>query len=31
MYLKEIAYRFNHWKENRFKLFLRCFIGYVLP
>jgi len=31
MYLKEIEYRFNHRKENLFKLFLRCFFGYVSP
>lgn len=26
-----IEYRFNHRKENLFKLFLRCFFGYVSP
>lgn len=31
MYLKENEYRFNHRKENLFKLFLRCFFGYVSP
>lgn len=31
MYLKKIVYRFNHRKENLFKLFLRCFFGYVSP
>ncbi|MGZ9133341.1 MAG: IS1595 family transposase [Nitrospira sp.] len=31
MYLKEIEYRFNHRQENLFKLFLRCFFGYVSP
>lgn len=25
MYLIEIEYRFNHYKDNLFKLFLRCF------
>lgn len=29
MYLKEIAYRFNHRKENRFRSFLRVYFGYV--
>ncbi|MBS0150364.1 MAG: IS1595 family transposase [Nitrospira sp.] len=31
MYLKEIEYRFTHREENLFKLFLRCFFGYVSP
>jgi transposase len=29
MYLKEVEYRFNHRKENLFKLFLAIYFGYV--
>ena len=29
MYLKEIEYRYNHRKENLFKLFLTIYFGYV--
>jgi transposase len=29
MYLKEIEYRFNHRKENVFKLLLKIYFGYV--
>ena len=29
MYLKEVEYRFNHRKENLFKLFLSAYFGYV--
>ena len=29
MYLKEVEYRFNHRKENLFKLFLNIYFGYV--
>jgi len=29
MYLKEVEYRFNHRKENLFKLFLHIYFGYV--
>ena len=29
MYLKEVEYRFNHRKENLFKLFLTTYFGYV--
>ena len=28
MYLKEVEYRFNHRKDNLFKLFLRLYFGY---
>jgi len=31
MYLKEIEFRFNHRKENLFKLFLHTYFGYVSP
>lgn len=31
MYLKEVEYRYNHRKENLFKLFLRLFLGYDSP
>jgi transposase len=31
MYLKEVEYRFNHRKENLFKLFLKVYFGYVSP
>jgi len=31
MYLKEIEYRFNHRRQNLFKLFLQTFFGYVSP
>lgn len=31
MYLKEIEFRFNHRKENMFKLFLNTYFGYVSP
>ena len=31
MYLKEIEYRYNHRKENVFKLFLQLYFGYVSP
>jgi len=31
MYLKEIEYRFNHRRDNLFKLFLQTFFGYVSP
>jgi transposase len=31
MYLKEIEYRFNHRRDNLFKLFLHTFFGYVSP
>ena len=31
MYLKEIEFRFNHRKENTFKLFLKTYFGYVSP
>jgi transposase-like protein len=31
MYLKEIEYRYNHRKENVFKLFLQLCFGYVSP
>jgi transposase len=30
MYLKEIEYRYNHRKENLFKLFLTIYFGYEL-
>lgn len=29
MYLKEVEYRFNHRKDNLFKLFLNIYFGYV--
>ena len=29
MYLKEVEYRFNHRRENLFKLFLMVYFGYV--
>ena len=29
MYLKEVEYRFNHRKDNFFKLFLNIYFGYV--
>ena len=29
MYLKEVEYRFNHRRENLFKLFLLVYFGYV--
>jgi transposase len=29
MYLKEVEYRYNHRKENLFKLFLSVYFGYV--
>lgn len=29
MYLKEVEYRFNHRKENLFKLFINIYFGYV--
>jgi transposase len=29
MYLKEIEYRFNHRRDNLFRLFLHTFFGYV--
>jgi len=29
MYLKEVEYRFNHRKENLFKLFIHIYFGYV--
>ena len=31
MYLKEIEFRFNHRKDNTFKLFLKAYLGYVSP
>ncbi len=31
MYLKEIEFRFNHRRDNLFKLFLKTFFGYVSP
>jgi len=31
MYLKEIEYRFNHRRDNLFKLFLRIYFGYETP
>jgi transposase len=31
MYLKEIEYRYNHRKDNVFKLFLNLYFGYVSP
>ena len=31
MYLKEIEYRFNHRKENLFKLFLKAYFDYEKP
>lgn len=31
MYLKEIEFRYNHRKENVFKLFLHLYFGYVSP
>jgi transposase len=31
MYLKEIEFRFNHRRQNLFKLFLQTFFGYVSP
>jgi transposase len=31
MYLKEIAYRFNHRTENLFKWFLKTYFGCVSP
>jgi transposase len=31
MYLKEIEYRFNHRRDNLFKLFLRLYFGYETP
>ncbi len=31
MYLKEIECRFHHRRDNRFKLFLQVFFGYVSP
>ena len=31
IYLKEIEFRFNHRRQNLFKLFLQTFFGYVLP
>lgn len=31
MYLKEIEYRYNHRKENVFKVFLQLYFGYVSP
>ncbi len=31
MYLKEIEFRFNHRKDNTFKLFLKTYFGYVSP
>jgi transposase len=31
MYLKEIECRFNHRKDNLFKLFLRLYFGYETP
>jgi hypothetical protein len=29
MYLKEVEYRFNHRKDNLFKLFISIYFGYV--
>ena len=29
MYLKEVEYRFNHLKDNLFKLFLKIYFGCV--
>ena len=29
MYLKEVEYRFNHRKDNLFKLFIHIYFGYV--
>src|SRR3989338_49358 len=29
MYLKEVEYRFNHRKDNLFKLFINIYFGYV--
>jgi transposase len=31
MYLKEIEFRFNHRRDNLFKLFLRLYFGYETP
>lgn len=31
MYLKEIEFRYNHRKDNVFKLFLNLYFGYVSP
>jgi transposase-like protein len=31
MYLKEIEFRFNHRRDNTFKLFLKAYLGYVSP
>jgi len=31
MYLKEVEYRFNHRKDNLFKLFISIYFGYVYP
>ena len=31
MYLKEIEFRFNHRRQNLFKLFLQTFFGYLSP
>jgi len=31
MYLKEVEYRFNHRKDNLFKLFISIYFGYVSP
>lgn len=31
MYLKEIEFRYNHRKDNIFKLFLNLYFGYVSP
>ena len=31
MYLKEIEFRYNHLKDNIFKLFLNLYFGYVSP
>lgn len=31
MYLKEVEYRFNHRRDNLFKLFITIYFGYVSP
>jgi transposase len=31
MYLKEVEFRFNHRRDNLFKIFLRLYFGYETP
>ncbi|KKU60056.1 MAG: IS1016 transposase, partial [Parcubacteria group bacterium GW2011_GWA2_47_12] len=31
VYLKEVEYRFNHRKDNLFKLFISIYFGYISP